>query len=226
MASAQGSALVEIEAVTHTHGRGAAAVTVLNGVTAEIGRGLLVALAGRSGSGKSTLCHLIAGVMSPTTGRVRVNGEPATAVRDWATVSLLPQRLALVGELTVAENAGLPALLRGRTVDPDLLARLDLERIARRRVGETSLGEQQRTALARAIVLAPDVAVLDEPTAHQDDGHVEQVVATLVAAVRAGTTVLVATHDDRVTAAADMVLQMQSGRFQPAAASGLDAQRT
>lgn len=215
MASGRCSALVEIESVTHTHGRGAAAVTVLHGATTEIGRGLLVALAGRSGSGKSTLCHLVAGVMSPTTGRVRVNGEPATAVRDWATVALLPQRLALVGELTVAENVWLPALLRGRTPDPDLLARLDLERIARRPVGETSLGEQQRTALARAMVLAPDLAVLDEPTAHQDDGHVEQVVSTLLAVVCAGTTVLVATHDDRVIAAADIVVNMRSGRLQP-----------
>ena len=208
-------ALVDVQALTHTHGRGAAAVTVLHEITVRIGGGVLVALAGRSGSGKSTLCHLVAGVMAPTAGRVRVKGEPATAVRDWAGVALAPQRLALVGELTVAENVHLPALLRGAPVDPDLLARMDLERIARRPARETSPGEQQRTALARALVLAPDLAVLDEPTAHQDDGHVEQVVAALREAVRRGTTVLVATHDARLIEVADTVLNLHSGRLVP-----------
>ncbi|MFJ8582183.1 ABC transporter ATP-binding protein [Micromonospora sp. NPDC093277] len=206
---------MDVQSVTHTHGRGAAAVTVLHEVTVRIGPGVLVALAGRSGSGKSTLCHLVAGVMAPTAGRVRIKGEPATAVRDWAGVALAPQRLALVGELTVAENVHLPALLRGTPVDPDLLARMDLEHIARRPAGETSLGEQQRTALARALVLTPQLAVLDEPTAHQDDGHVEQVVAALRESVRRGTTVLVATHDVRLIEVADTVLNLHSGRIVP-----------
>ncbi|MFU8874521.1 ABC transporter ATP-binding protein [Micromonospora sp. SL4-19] len=215
MTSGSPPVLVDVQAVTHTHGRGAAAVTVLHGVTVEIGGGVLVALAGRSGSGKSTLCHLVAGVMAPSAGRVCVKGEPATAVRDWASVALAPQRLALVGELTVAENVHLPALLRRAPVDPGLLARMGLERIARRPARETSLGEQQRTALARALVLAPALAVLDEPTAHQDDGHVEQVVGALRESVRRGTTVLVATHDPRLIEVADIVLNLHSGRLVP-----------
>ncbi|MGW5672735.1 ABC transporter ATP-binding protein [Micromonospora sp. NPDC003776] len=208
-------ALVDVRAVTHTHGRGPAAATVLHEVTVEIGGGVLVALAGRSGSGKSTLCHLVAGVTAPSTGQVLIKGEPATAVRDWAELSLVPQRLALVGELTVAENVHLPALLRGTAPDSDLLARMDLDRIAGRPARETSLGEQQRVALARALVLAPEVAVLDEPTAHQDDGHVEQVVAALQEAARRGTSVLVATHDIRLIEVADRVLHLHSGRLVP-----------
>jgi ABC-type lipoprotein export system ATPase subunit len=170
-------------------------------------------LAGRSGSGKSTLCHLLAGVMRPGAGAVLVQDRPAHRVRDWAVVSLLPQRLALAAELTVAENALLPARLRGRpTAQPDLIERLGLAAIAHRPARETSLGEQQRTALARALVLGPAVAVLDEPTGHQDDEHVGLILDALVAAARAGTLVLAATHDQRVIDVADETVHLRSGR--------------
>jgi len=128
-------------------------------------------------------------------------------------VSLLPQRLALAPELSVAENALLPARLRGRAVDPLLLESLGLDAIADRPVHETSLGEQQRTALARALVLGPSVAVLDEPTGHQDDEHVGLLLDALVAAARAGTLVLVATHDQRVIDVADETVRLRSGRI-------------
>lgn len=74
------------------------------------------------------------------------------------------------------------------------------------------MGEQQRTAVARALVLGPRLAVLDEPTGHQDDDHVEQVVAALAAAARGGTAVLVSTHDRRVWEVADRVVRLDEGR--------------
>jgi ABC-type lipoprotein export system ATPase subunit len=135
-------------------------------------------------------------------------------VRDWATVSLLPQRLALAGELTVGENAVLPALLRNRAPDPDLLERLGLAGIAHRPVHQTSQGERQRTALARALVLGSSVAVLDEPTGHQDDEHVGMVIDALTAAVAGGALVLVATHDERIIDVADEVIRLSSGRVE------------
>ena len=201
--------MIRVDNVTHRRGT----VTILRDVSLSLGGAALVVLAGRSGSGKSTLCHLVAGVMRPSAGSVLVADGPAHRVRDWAVVSLLPQRLALAPELSVAENALLPARLRGRAVDPLLLESLGLDAIADRPVHETSLGEQQRTALARALVLGPSVAVLDEPTGHQDDEHVGLLLDALVAAARAGTLVLVATHDQRVIDVADETVRLSSGRI-------------
>ena len=212
-------ALVQVRGVSHTRGTGAAATRVLHDVDLSLPPAALVVLAGRSGSGKSTLCHLVAGVMAPTSGQVLVAGRPAHPVADWAAVSLLPQRLALDPALTVAENIALPAGLRGHRTDTGLLDRLGLAPIAGRPAQDTSLGEQQRTALARALVLDPAVAVLDEPTGHQDDEHVHLVLDVLSAAVRSGTLALVATHDPRVIDIADTVVRMRSGRIVPAIAA-------
>jgi len=209
--------LVEVRGVSHTRGSGAAATRVLHEVDLALAPAAMVVLAGRSGSGKSTLCHLVAGVMAPTAGQVLVAGRPAHPVADGAEVSLLPQRLSLDPELTVAENVLLPAGLRGRKTGPELLDRLGLTPIAGRPARDTSLGEQQRTALARALILEPAVAVLDEPTGHQDDDHVHLVLDVLAAAVRSGTLALVASHDPRVIDTADVVVRMRSGRIQTAA---------
>ncbi|GAA0464562.1 ABC transporter ATP-binding protein [Paractinoplanes deccanensis] len=233
-------ALVEVHDVSHTR----AGTRVLDDVTLTLDQATTAVLAGRSGSGKSTLCHLIAGVMTPSSGRVLVAGRPAHPAPDWAVVSLLPQRLALDPTLTVAENIELPARLRnavpgprvrersgsstvadaevpGRS-GPSAVAELDLREclglaaIADRPARDTSLGEQQRTALARALILSPAVAVLDEPTAHQDDEHVHLVLDALTAATTAGTLVLVATHDQRVIDIADTVIRLHSGRLESA----------
>ncbi|MEV7626280.1 ATP-binding cassette domain-containing protein [Actinoplanes sp. NPDC089786] len=194
--------LVEIRALRHR---------VLHDIDLTLAPGKLVVLAGRSGSGKSTLCHLIAGIMPPASGDVLVGGRPAHRVTDWATVSLLPQRPALDPELTVAENVFLPSRVRRRTADPGLLDRLGLGPIAARPARDTSLGEQQRTAMARALVLVPAVTVLDEPTAHQDDEHVSLVLDAITAVVRDGTLAVVATHDPRVIDLADRVIPIVSG---------------
>jgi ABC-type lipoprotein export system ATPase subunit len=198
-------ALVEVRSVSHARG-------VLRDVTLSFEAARLAVVAGRSGSGKSTLCHLIAGVMRPSDGEVLVAGKRPYPAPDWATVSLLPQRLALEPELSVAENVQLPAGLRGLSPDPGLLDSLGLAAIAGRPARDTSLGEQQRTAIARALVLRPAVAVLDEPTAHQDDEHVHLVLDALRAVVGTGTLAIVATHDQRVIDIADTVVRLASGR--------------
>lgn len=207
--------VLRVDAVTHRLGQRAER-PVLQDVTARVCEAEVVALAGRSGSGKSTLCHLVAGLGSPTSGTVTVDGTPADRVQNWAAVSLLPQRLALVEEMTVEENVRLPLRLhpdRSERPDPEqLLETLDLLALAGRRAMATSLGEQQRTALARALVLRPRLAVLDEPTGHQDDDHVDLVLAALDWARRHGTAVLVATHDDRVLDVADRVVGLHLGR--------------
>jgi ABC-type lipoprotein export system ATPase subunit len=184
-------------------------------VSLDVAPGEVVALAGRSGSGKSTLCHLVAGLEPPTRGTVSVGGTRATDVDDWAVVSLLPQRVGLVPELSVAENVLLPAWLRGLDPALETLETLGLADLAGRAAGQLSLGEQQRAGIARALVLRPALAILDEPTSHQDDEHVELVSKAVDRARLAGTAVLVATHDERLLAAASRVVRLTGGVVDP-----------
>ena len=207
------SPAVEVDRVSHRYGR-LRPVEVLHDVSLTVGRGELVVLAGRSGSGKSTLCHLVAGLGRPSEGRILVAGAPANDRVDWATLSFLPQRPALVPELTVAQNAFLPTRLRGRDDDGELLASLAIEALSGRAVGQTSLGEQQRCGIARALAVRPVVAVLDEPTGHQDDDNVERVLAALLLARERGSALVVTTHDQRVTEAADRVVRLRDGRVE------------
>jgi ABC-type lipoprotein export system ATPase subunit len=200
--------VLQVRGVTHAYGT----ATVLHDVWLDVEPGELLALAGRSGSGKSTLCHLAAGLERPGAGEVLVDGDHASGATDWSISALLPQRLALAGELSVAENALLPCWLRGVSPPEDLLASLALLEISQAASAKTSLGEQQRTALARALSLRPRLVLLDEPTGHQDDDNVVRVLDALTAAVDAGTTVVVATHDDRVLDAASRVVRLEGGR--------------
>ena len=202
------TAVLQVRGVTHAYG----SATVLHDVWLDVHEGELLALAGRSGSGKSTLCHLAGGLERPGSGEVLVEGAPAHDVEDWAVTALLPQRLALAGELSVGENALLPCWLRGRQPPDGLLASLALQDIAHAASAQTSLGEQQRTALARALALRPRLVLLDEPTGHQDDDNVVRVVDAVRAAADCGTTVVVATHDDRVLEAASRVVRLDGGR--------------
>jgi len=211
------TAVLGVEDVHHRYGSGSSAATVLHGVTFALAPGHVLALAGRSGSGKSTLCHLISGLEQPTSGTVSIRSDhdgPVAAHRvdNWAAVSFLPQRLGLAPEFTVAENAFLPCLIRGTPPLAGLLETLGLAALAARPARLTSLGEQQRAGIARALSLRPRLAVLDEPTGHQDDDNVTRVLAAVDLARAAGTAVVVATHDDRVLDVADHVIRLAAGR--------------
>ena len=200
---------VRLVGVRHAYGE----TRVLDGVDLEAVAGEVVALAGPSGSGKSTVVHLVAGFEEPQHGLVEVLGRPPGPDPDWSRVAVVPQHHGLVEGLSVEDNVLLPALRRDpRATRPDLLEALDLEALARRRVEETSLGEQQRAAVARSLVLDPRVVVLDEPTAHQDEAHVAQVLEALRRGADGGTAVLVATHDPVVLEASDRVVALVDGR--------------
>jgi ABC-type lipoprotein export system ATPase subunit len=150
--------------------------------------------------------------MAPTHGAIEVLGGDVSERRDWADVSLMPQRSSVSPELTVLENVALPAALRGHSLDAGLLESLGLLEIRDRPATDTSLGEQQRISLARALSLTPALVLLDEPTSHQDDDHVELVLTAMRSARGSGSTLLVATHDPRVIAIADRVVHLEQGR--------------
>ena len=181
----------------------------LRPVDLDVAPGELVVVRGRSGSGKSTLLAVLAGLCLPDGGLVEIDGTAPGPDEPWARVALVPQVLALAVELTVRENVT-DAVGGGRSVvDVDaLLADLGLTAEASRAVDAISMGQQQRTALARAIAPAPAVLLADEPTSFQDGGHAGAAVAALREAARRGAAVLVATHDPAVVGAADRVLDL------------------
>ncbi|HTN80883.1 MAG TPA: ATP-binding cassette domain-containing protein [Acidimicrobiales bacterium] len=187
----------------------------LRPVTMEVRTHELVAVRGRSGSGKSTLLAILAGWCAPDHGEVRW-GPPLSAgdPRAWDHVAVVPQVLALMGELSARENVEIA--LRGCGVDRtvastragDVLASLSLSDLANRLPAETSVGQRQRTALARALVVEPKLLLADEPTSHQDAASARQVVDALRQRAELGGGVLVATHDEMVVAAADRVVTL------------------
>lgn len=183
-----------------------------------------------SGAGKSTWLSILAGLLSPDEGEVVVAGQavgalPAAQRDGWraSTVGLLPQRLWLSSAFDVAGNLALAGFAAGRAVNAqrlaDVLQRLDLQAVAHHRPHQLSGGQMLRAALARALVLQPQVLLADEPTASLDDGHAAAVLALLQDAAQAqGATLLLATHDARVLAA---LPQAQRLHLAPAAAAGL-----
>lgn len=190
---------------------------VLKGVDLAVDRGELVAVKGRSGSGKTTLLTLAAGLLEPDGGSVRVLGpEPRADRCSWGEIAILPQSLGLLGELTVVENITLPLRLADvpepADVD-DLMERLGIDRLAGRLPNEISLGEQQRTALARAAVVGPRVLLADEPISHQNHGWALAMMDLLTDLAGAGTACLLATHNEVAFAAARRVLELRDGRL-------------
>lgn len=167
-------------------------------------------LAGASGSGKSTLLNILAGLTTPTSGRVIVAGQDiarlAPAARDrWRGqhVGLVPQKLHLVGAISVADNLRIACTMAGCAVDEAriraLLAAVQVADLARRSPSELSQGQAQRVAIARAVVNRPALLLADEPTASLDDAHALAALELLRAqALEANATLVVASHDARV----------------------------
>lgn len=188
----------------------------LAAVDLDIARGEVVALTGRSGSGKSTLLAVLAGWCAPDDGVVVRAAEldDGDAWTRWRGIAVVPQVLGLVEELSVGENVDLVLRLAGvsrarRTpIVADLLDRLDLSDHAGRLPRETSLGQQQRVAVARAVVGSPIVVLADEPTCHQDGDHISAVLSVLRRVADDGGGVLVASHDDTVAGAADRIVSL------------------
>jgi putative ABC transport system ATP-binding protein len=182
----------------------------LHPIDLDVEPGELVVVRGRSGSGKSTLLALVAGVCEPGPGEVRVLGVPPGREMAWSDLALVPQVLALSAELSIAENITDCAPGVDATRVEELLRRLNVLELADRTIDEVSMGQQQRAALARAIVVGPKLLLADEPTSFQDEFHTAVVVDALRAAAGDGAAVLVATHDDAVVAAADRVVALTS----------------
>jgi len=207
------------------HGKGRAARSVLDGATLDVYRGEVVAVVGRSGSGKSTLLHLLGGLEQADAGQIVVAGQRLDRLREreltrlrGRAIGFVFQFFHLVPELTGAENVELPARLPGapRGALPRaraLVEQLDLGHVADRLPHELSGGEQQRFAVARALVHDPPLVLADEPTGNLDPEAARTVLGLLRAAAGEGRAVLLVTHEAAATAIADRVLRMEDGHL-------------
>ena len=219
--------LVELRGVTKAYREGGAERVVLRGVDGSINRGELCVLIGRSGSGKSTLLNLIGGIDVPTAGEIVVDGLPlarATEARRTLFrrhhVGFVFQFFNLIPTLTVDENLRLPLELNGRPRDAARArvgALLDEVGLADRGDDfpeQLSGGEQQRVAVARALVHEPLLVLADEPTGNLDLDTGRQVLDLLDRLTRrAGRTMVMATHSPEVVGLADRIFRLQDGRL-------------
>ena len=209
--------ILDANGLSKAYRRGEEVVHALDDVSLTLRAGELVGLVGRSGSGKTTLLNVIAGWEHADAGTIERSGSES-AVPGWDVLAVVPQKLGLFDELSVRENLEYPARLHGRLEElrgrvDELMDDLGIAHLATRYPKETSLGEQQRTAVARALVLAPTLVLADEPTGHQDAASERRVLEAFGRAAAEGGSCLIATHNASLAPRLDRVLEMADGRL-------------
>jgi putative ABC transport system ATP-binding protein len=221
------TALVEVERVRRTFGRGPSSVAALRGVSLSVDTGEVVALVGRSGSGKTTLLNVIGGLDRPDDGEVVVDGYKLSALREGALLGLRRKQVGFVFQsfgllpyLSARENVGMPLrLLRSPREErearvAELLRTVGLDDHAEQRPGELSGGQQQRVAIARALAPKPQLLLADEPTGQLDSETGMSIVALLRDLVHeSGRAALIATHDPTLMSFADRVVHLRDGQI-------------
>jgi lipoprotein-releasing system ATP-binding protein len=220
-----------VRGVKKSYGSGPAAVPVLRGVDLSVDAGEFVAVLGPSGSGKSTLLNLLGLMDRPDEGVLKLGGDDAARLSDDDRARLRNERLgfvfqfdSLLPEFTILENVLMPARIaraRGLTAAPlkiaedralELLDSLGIKPLRDRFPAQTSGGERQRAAIARALANSPAVVLADEPTGNLDRGNGARVFADLKRVARErGTAVVLVTHDEAEARTADRVLRMDDG---------------
>jgi putative ABC transport system ATP-binding protein len=216
--------LLEGKGLVKTYGDGTK-VEAVRGVDLTLERGEFVVLMGPSGSGKSTLLNLLAGLDRPTAGEVWLDGQRIDRMSEAALAKIRRRKIGVVFQffnllptLSAAENVVLPMLLVGRgrgdarRAAVPLLDGLGLAGRQDAAPKQLSGGQQQRVALARALANSPDLLVGDEPTGNLDSVAAKEVLGLLRETHQAGQTLLLATHDARVAAAADRVITLRDGQ--------------
>ncbi|CAN5521843.1 ABC transporter ATP-binding protein [soil metagenome] len=220
------TALVAARAVdaTKVYGRGDTAVTALDHVTVEFGRGQYTAIMGPSGSGKSTLMHCVAGLDTLTSGSVLIGDTELAGLDDKRLTELRRDKVGfvfqafnLVPTLTAEENISLPDALAGRRPDPDWLATVistvGLGDRLRHHPSELSGGQQQRVAVARALAGRPEIIFADEPTGNLDSRSGGEILDFMARAVRdLGQTIVMVTHDPVAAGYAERVVFLADGQ--------------
>ncbi len=222
--------MIRLTQVTKIYSTGATgAHEAVAGITLELVENQITVLKGPSGSGKTTLLSLIGCMARPTSGRIFFGEKEITSLPERFLAALRRRQVGFVFQnhnliqgITVLENILLPALPLGGPMAPlrqqalDLLAHLGIENLSQRPVEHLSGGEQQRAAIARALINRPGLVLADEPTAHLDSDLSRQFMAIVADLKRRGTTVVMASHDPLVFdhPSVNRVVSLHDGRIQ------------
>ena len=222
-------AILKAEKLEKTYRIGKVDVPALRGVTLEVQAGEFVAVMGPSGCGKSTMLHLLGGLLTPTKGRIIIDGEDLTAASDAKRtdirrrkIGFVFQRFNLFPTLTADGNLRLAERIHGNGAgDPErrreILGMLRLEDKMHHKPLELSGGEQQRVALARAVITQPAIVLADEPTGNLDSEN-SAIVLNMFQELnrRFNQTIIMITHNPEAAAACARVIQMRDGHIVPA----------
>lgn len=219
--------LLSARGLTKTYGSGGKLVEVLRSVDFAVNKGETVAIVGASGVGKSTLLNILGALDRPTSGEVLYKSEPLFRYDDKKLaafrnrfVGFVFQFHHLLPEFTALENVMLPALIGGGDFKAaadratELLSEVGLGKRLSHKPGELSGGEQQRTAIVRAMAQSPDVILADEPTGNLDTRTGEEVFEVLLGLNKSqGTTMVIVTHNEKLASRLDRRLKMVDGNL-------------
>lgn len=217
--------IVRATALTKQVSTGSEQLTILDNVNLHINAGDAVAVVGASGSGKSTLLGLLAGLDTPTSGKVHLDDEDIFELDEDARAALRGRMLGFVFQsfqllpaLTAIENVMLPLELAGTgnsgSAAVELLERVGLGERLKHYPRQLSGGEQQRVAIARAFVTQPQLVLADEPTGNLDSGTGAQIIELMFALNRErGTTLVLVTHDDAISSRCNWRIRLAGGKI-------------
>jgi len=218
-------AILQVNNLTKTYGKGDTIVTALGGVSFSVEKGEFVAIVGASGSGKSTLMHLIGGVDRPTSGSITIDGneifksnESELAIFRRRNIGIIYQFYNLIPTLTAEENIMLPRLLDNKEPDTDklnnILETIGLSNRAKHLPSELSGGQQQRVSIGRALINDPAVILADEPTGNLDSKSSREIINLLKLSNKSfNQTLLIITHDDNIALQANRVISIGDGQI-------------
>lgn len=218
--------MIELHDVSRVYRTANVETTALNQVNLEIDSGEFIAVMGPSGCGKSTLLNILGMLDTPDGGSYRFNGELVSgrserelAAMRKANIGFIFQSFNLIDELTVAENVELPLLYQKlpaserRERAQEVLEQINIAHRADHMPKQLSGGQQQRVAVARAVVTRPKLILADEPTGNLDTANGEEVLGLMAELNRAGTTIVMVTHDQSHADFASRIVQMLDGRI-------------
>ena len=215
---------ISINHLTKHFKQGDNSVNVLNDLSLTIEKGEIIALLGKSGSGKSTLLSLLAGLEKPNEGTIEINQNDITKMNegklcDWRAnnLGIVFQQFNLIPHLTALENVMLPLEITHqeniKTKAIDWLKLVGLDERANHFPSMLSGGEQQRIAIARALISGPSIVLADEPTGNLDNETGKKVVEILFKIIKEKkTTMIIVTHDEELASRADRLIRLQGGK--------------
>ena len=217
--------ILKVENLSKIYGKKETLVRAIDNISFSIKRGEFVAIIGASGSGKSTLLHLLAGIDTPTSGKIFIeNQELSELNKDQLTIfrrrqiGLIYQFYNLVPILSVKENIELPIMLDNKKVNindlNEVLKLLKLENKQNNLPNELSGGQQQKVAIGRAIITKPSIILADEPTGNLDTKNSDEIISYLkYSNKKFNQTIIMVTHNEKIALQADRIIKLEDGKI-------------